>query len=266
MKLIRIDGGTQSRVSLNQETVAEYAEAYKAGAQFPAVTVFFDGTDRWLADGFHRFFAAKAAGKKTILESIIPGTLRDAVLFSLTANGTHGLKASNADKRKAVETLLNDCEWAGWSDRKIAEHCGVSHPFVAAIRNPVVAEKQKANRDTSIAKKVAKVESDSTPVAAASAPKPAPKVKQEPEDAEYFGPSQEEIDAALEDANQDIETLHKLLESDDKLAALKAENDQLRAELAVVKISRDGYMNRSNELITRIKTLKRKLEKAEANV
>ena len=34
---IRIDGGTQSRVELNQETVAEYAQAFTAGAEFPPV-------------------------------------------------------------------------------------------------------------------------------------------------------------------------------------------------------------------------------------
>lgn len=80
LDLIRIDGGTQSRVELNQETVAEYCEAYKAGANMPPVIVFYDGTDRWLADGFHRYFGAKAAGLTQIYENITPGTLRDAVL------------------------------------------------------------------------------------------------------------------------------------------------------------------------------------------
>lgn len=265
LKLIRTDGGTQSRVKLNEDVVAEYAEAYKAGATFPAVTVFFDGTDRWLADGFHRFFGAKAAGKRTILESIIPGTLRDAKLFSYGANGTHGQRPTNADKRKAVEEMLADPEWSQWSDRKIAEACLVSVPFVGAVRRPEVAEKQKQNRAATAAKQ-AEPCNPITPLAAAPiAPPPAPKVKQEAEDLEYFGPSQEEIAAAMEDARQDMDSLHKLLESDDKLATLQAENTQLRAELAVVKVSRDGYMNRSNELITRIKTLKRKLEKAEAS-
>ena len=131
---IRIDGGTQPRAELNQETVADYAEAYKSGAILPAVTLFFDGAEYWLADGFHRFFGAKSAGKKSIAEDITPGTLRDAILYSLSANSKHGLKRSNADKRKAVQTLLSDAEWSKWSSRDIAKHCSVGHPLVDEMR------------------------------------------------------------------------------------------------------------------------------------
>lgn len=92
-------------------------------------------------------------------------------------------------------------------------------------------------------------------------PKP---TKAEPEEADYTGPSQAEIDAAIEGTKEDIDFLNKLMEADDKLAAAVAENEKLRAELAVVKLSRDGYMNQCNELIRRVKSLKKKLEKAEA--
>lgn len=160
---INIGGGTQARAELNQSVVAEYAEIYKSGGQMPPVVVFFDGSEFWLADGFHRFFGAKQAGKTEIVEDRFLGTKRDAVLYSLSANANHGLRRTNADKRRAVETLLNDAEWASFSDRKIAEICAVGHPFVAAIRKPAAAEKQQENRDKSAAKKQ-KVESDSTPV------------------------------------------------------------------------------------------------------
>ena len=128
--------GTQARTSLNQEIVSEYADAYRSGASMPPVIVFFDGSTYYLADGFHRYFAAKEAGVESIVEEVIPGTLRDAILYSLSANSKHGLRRSNEDKRKAVSTLLDDPEWSTWSDRKIADACAVSHPFVAAIRNP----------------------------------------------------------------------------------------------------------------------------------
>ena len=134
---IRIDGGTQSRVELNQETVADYAQAFTAGASFPPVVAFFDGANYWLADGFHRYFGAKDAGESAIDAEIINGTQRDAVLYSLKANATHGLRRTNADKRKAVETLLKDAEWATWSDRKIAEVCGVGAPLVGDVRRSI---------------------------------------------------------------------------------------------------------------------------------
>jgi hypothetical protein len=96
---------------------------------------------------------------------------------------------------------------------------------------------------------------------ALKAPKP---VKVDPEDAQYFGPSEEEIAAVMASTQDDLDLLHKLMESDDKLAVAVAENDKLRAELAVVKLARDGYMNRSNELISRVTSLKKQLEKAKA--
>lgn len=134
---IRIDGGTQTREKLNEATVKEYVEAIKAGATFPPVTLFFDGSNYWLADGFHRYFAAKKAGKKQIHEDITPGTQRDAVLHSLGANTAHGLPRSNKDKQRAVETLLNDPEWSNWSNREIAEKCVVSHSYVNTLREKI---------------------------------------------------------------------------------------------------------------------------------
>jgi site-specific DNA-methyltransferase (adenine-specific) len=50
------------------------------------------------------------------------------------ANSEHGVRRTNRDKRTAVELLLKDAEWAGKSDRWIAERCGVDHKTVAAIR------------------------------------------------------------------------------------------------------------------------------------
>jgi hypothetical protein len=41
------------------------------------------------------------------------------------------------DKRRAVETLLKDPEWATWSNREIARRCAVTHPFVAYIRESI---------------------------------------------------------------------------------------------------------------------------------
>ena len=62
------------------------------------------------------------------------GTRRDAILFSVGANASHGLRRTNQDKRRAVETLLRDEEWGAWSNSEIARRCGVHHSTVADLR------------------------------------------------------------------------------------------------------------------------------------
>jgi hypothetical protein len=172
---IRIDGGTQPRVEVDGTTVSQYAEAIlHQGARFPPVDVFFDGTHYWLADGFHRLFAhqmlagnEQVAGLlaqldqdvRRIAATVHPGTQRDAVLFSVGANASHGLPRKNEDKRQAVQTLVRDVQdgctpdlhicrtkrreeqcWNAWSDRAIARQCAVSNTMVSGIRAEFMAE------------------------------------------------------------------------------------------------------------------------------
>ncbi len=51
---LRLDGDTQPRDHINEDVVKQYVEDMVADAKFPPVTVFVDGSDHWLADGFHR--------------------------------------------------------------------------------------------------------------------------------------------------------------------------------------------------------------------
>ena len=134
-KKLKLDGGTQPREAINQDVVEEYAEAMRAGVVFPPADVFYDGVNYWLADGFHRTLGAIAADVKKVEVAVHMGTVRDAILFSLGANARHGLRRSNADKRRAVMVLLKDEEWGRWSNAKIADQCGVSGDFVGTIRN-----------------------------------------------------------------------------------------------------------------------------------
>jgi hypothetical protein len=136
--LIRIDGGTQARVITNLDVVADYAEHYRdetpGGPTLPPVDVFWDGTDYWLGDGFHRRHAAAQAGLAKLDCVVHAGTKRDAILFAVQANHSHGLKRTNKDKRKAVEMLLADAEWSQQSDRWLADMAGVSNRFVGDLR------------------------------------------------------------------------------------------------------------------------------------
>lgn len=137
IKNIHIDGGTQTRAELNQEIIHQYEELMLEETQFPPVTIFYDGENYWLADGFHRIKASIKAGFVEIESDIKQGTQRDAILYSVGANNTHGLRRTNADKRRAVMLLLEDSEWQKWSDNKIANQCGVGHTLVNEIRNSI---------------------------------------------------------------------------------------------------------------------------------
>jgi hypothetical protein len=134
------DGGAQARVEMSHLIIQEYAEAMRNGDIFPPVIVFFDGTDHWLAEGYHRLEANKQIGRDSISAEVRSGTARDAILFGIGANASHGLRRSQADKRRAVERLLTDPEWAGWSDRKIAEAAKVDHKTVAKVRRELSGE------------------------------------------------------------------------------------------------------------------------------
>ena len=68
------------------------------------------------------------------------GSLRDTILHSAGANATHGLRRSNADKRRAVLLLLEDEEWSRWSNSEIARRCVVSDKTVASLRIDLTSE------------------------------------------------------------------------------------------------------------------------------
>jgi transposase len=125
---------TQARVSLDHEVLAQYVEDLSEGAKFPPVTLFHDGTQFWIGDGYHRVEAARRVGFQTIRAEVREGGQREALLFACSANAEHGLRRTNADKRRAVILLLGDEECARWSDHKIARHCRVTHPFVGNVR------------------------------------------------------------------------------------------------------------------------------------
>lgn len=135
ISLIRITTGSQSRAMTDRRTVEEYAEAWKADAEFPPVDLFISGSDYFPGDGIHRILGAKKAGRTVILAYLYRGDERDAFLHACSANHAHGLRRTNQDKRHMVSRMLNDKEWVKWSDRRIAEQCGVSAQFVANVRS-----------------------------------------------------------------------------------------------------------------------------------
>lgn len=298
---IRIDGGTQSRVELNDDVVAEYAEAFKSGTQMPPVVVFYDGVSHWLADGFHRYFGAKQAGLLEIYEEREPGTQRDAILYSAAANAKHGLRRSNADKRKVVQTLLADPEWSNWSSRAIAKHCCVSHPFVEGIREPhletlpdgaksvsksipgnsedTVETRTVTRNGTTYQQNTANrgVKSNVVPVEFAAGPDVSAAGTQEIIDGTFERVTNHREFDELRDRYDDMAANFKAtLAENESMARVFEENDQVVAALAEAKRCREmntvlesritGLINEKDEAIKAAKSWKRRAERAEATL
>lgn len=134
LSALTLDSEIQQRAAMSADLIGEYAESIATWIDSAPITVYTDGQTRWVADGFHRVEAAKTAHLEAIPAHQRQGTRRDALLFAVGANRAHGLRRTNADKRRAVETLLNDPEWSQWSDRMIADKASVSPSTVGAIR------------------------------------------------------------------------------------------------------------------------------------
>jgi uncharacterized ParB-like nuclease family protein len=123
----------QTRAALNEDTVSDYAEAMERGDKFPPVTVFTDGAEYYLADGFHRVEALRRIGKKSVMAELQDGDYKAALLYALKANSTHGLRRTNADKRHALEMAWNAREhlFGGEpSQNLLADTCGISRKTV----------------------------------------------------------------------------------------------------------------------------------------
>ncbi len=134
---IHLDPAVQSREKVNEETVTEYAEAMKQGAEFPAIDVYGDDeAGYWPGDGHHRVRAAREAGWRTIIANVWPGGRTAAMDAATAANISHGLRRTNADKRKAVRMALELDRELGRrrSNNAVARHCGVSDMLVADVR------------------------------------------------------------------------------------------------------------------------------------
>ncbi len=103
-----------------------------AGDKFPAVDVFHDGKEYYLADGLHRILASQRA-KFSVVECIIhQGTLTDAIWFAIGANGKNGLHRSAADKHHAIEMAL--AKFPEKTQEQIAAQVGCSQRYVSTVQ------------------------------------------------------------------------------------------------------------------------------------
>src|SRR5690606_3922874 len=135
IETIELRDGCQCRAELNQAVVDEYAEAYAAGTKLPPVSAMRVDGALILTDGFHRFAAATKASVGFLLAEVSEGeSIHAAVWAALAMNKAHGLRRTNADKRRATEMALLHPDSRELSDREIARHLGVSQDLVSRTR------------------------------------------------------------------------------------------------------------------------------------
>lgn len=173
---IRLDGGTQPRAAIHLQTVSDYMKDMLSGAEFPPVDVFYDGSNYWLADGFHRIKAAEKTGRDEIACEVHQGTQQDAQWYSFGANKGNGLRRTNRDKQRAVKAALQHPGGEGLSDGQIAAHVGVSDQMVRNYRRrtevtpKVLKSAKRKGRDG----RTINVANIGRPVAAPQIPPPPP--------------------------------------------------------------------------------------------
>jgi uncharacterized ParB-like nuclease family protein len=258
---IRLDGGTQPRKKIYEETIQNYTEVLLEGVTMPPVTVYFDGKDHWLADGFHRYHAHKRAGYKGLSCIVNKGTKRDAFIFSLGANHDHGMPRTNEEKRDAVITAVNDVELCELSDAQIAAICKVSAMTVGRVRKAL--DLQRPDKVVTKRGKMMDTKNIGT------------KPKIEEADYTHDDRLQElatEHQHALDENNKlrDRLAISALPDSEEAKAEIEETLDSLRGrvsslemELRAVTQSRNDYQQKNSDLIQQVTYWKRRAEKAE---
>ena len=259
----------QSRIEISEDAVAEYAEAIEGGDKFPPVLAYFDGIHYYLTDGYHRYHAHKRAGKASIECEVVNGTFRDAVFHSTSVNGSHGMRRTNADKRKAVMTLIEDFEWdQNMSSGEIAKHCRVSTSFVSNLRTATGTQsadtvKYRAASGEIMEKKKAPGRQPKEPELKGPEVKPeVPEHDERQEAIDMMMAENEELKARLAVAAMEGTEEEKALATQ-MINELHEEIRQIKIENASLKVSRDSFQAENAQLKRQVQMLTRKLKTQE---
>lgn len=100
------DARYQVRTKLQAATVRAYANAMKAGAAFPPITLARLGGALVLLDGFHRVKAAEVAGVTHLRAVVVSCSPEEAAWRAAEANLSHGLPLSRAALRGAFRAFM----------------------------------------------------------------------------------------------------------------------------------------------------------------
>lgn len=243
--LLRLDGGSQARIKSSEETIETYAElidANKGEWPFGPLDVFHDGSDYFLADGFHRTLAALRLNRASLPCRIHKGTSKDAKIFGMTANDKHGFRMSQADKRACVEWLLDN--WPKMTQVEIAEKAGVNERTVKRV----VADRKppKGTLSPLLSKTLGKSsEADDAKAAKDKMKADAAAEKQKAKDAAAVA----KAEAAAEKARLKLEAAGARQKLKDDAAEAKAEAKALKEAAKAAALTTEGQAKNIANLI-----------------
>jgi hypothetical protein len=265
LAVLRIDGNTQARVALSQEKVQEYAALMEDGEEFRPVDAFFDGSDYWLGDGFHRYFATKANKKTSISVTIHTGTLEDAQLFALSANKGHGLHMTAIDIRHCIVRMIEHPVWGGWTNAAIAKHIGTSKMTVGRVKAAMTAPEEPAEKKY-VNKHGQEAIIDTTNLGRKAKPVVAPEPEENDQAAEladtinHLAEENQKLKDAIAIGAWDATDMEKE-DAQETITALREQIRVLEIEVKTLRESRDMFQNRNAEMMRTVKSLQAKLKK-----
>jgi len=140
LELIRLDEEVWPRSGFDHDRVDDFAGLFEAGGleALPPVVIVHDGAGQYLVcDGHHRVAALYQLGCEaalTVTQPLPDGRSPEQFAFEYgVETAAHAAKPlSRTERNAAVDRLLG--EHPDWSDRAIAQLCGVSHQTVGRRR------------------------------------------------------------------------------------------------------------------------------------
>ena len=147
---IDLENSPTVRAEVRPDVVEDYAELYGKRGTMPPPHVFQSKGDKFwlLADGRHRVEGARVAGRKALECETHTGGYQDALKFAVGANIAHGLRRSNADKRRSVVEFLK--EFPTISNVQCSTMCVVGETLVREVRTAMEGDGQTTKQELRI--------------------------------------------------------------------------------------------------------------------
>lgn len=219
--------------------------------------------DGRVIDGRNRFLACQKAKVKQQYREF-KGDDAAALSFVVSANVqrrhlSESQRASAAAKAATLKQGQQTGKFAGMTQSEAADAFHVSERSVRSARKVIEEGSKDLQRavdagEVSVSKAASVVDLPKPKQLAAATARP----ERTPEpDNEKWEPEEDE-GAQLEQAEKEYAaSIDKVMASDDKLVTAHAEIKRQAAEIASLKLSRNGFQNKCDELIRRIKGLQR---------